>query len=524
MLHAPRLPDADIAALSLRHLESVVRVDSQSDEASTTIPTTEGQRVLADQLAGFYAGLGATVERDGSANVIATFPGRGAGAGRAPVALLVHLDTARGTRSVDHLFVRRAWDGGRLPFPANATIRVDTTTYPGLQGFVGQDLVHGPGDVPFGLDDKLGLSHLMTLATLLAGAPEAAHPPLLFVGRPDEEVGRHEAVVRLAALFAERGVTLGYTIDGILPFEVNVENFNAAMASVSFPSHVARRLHGPSWTAHLGGVNTHGATARREGHRAAPRLTAEWQAALDPADAVFVGFVSDALRDCDAIVQLRIAPGAEERVRAALAAVMQPHVDRGASWSLIPTPSTTDEGAVEDMLHWLRRFYTSQPGFVLPAEDSEGREGYSQPFRARPSDGALRLDVRLRDFDAAVLEQRIAHVRGLADGLGVEVQHQYVNMGPRLAPHPEALELARRAADAVGVPVSVTPIRGGTGVDPFLDKGIPIANLGTGYFAPESEKELTSLQTMVGHVRWLYALVQVLAGADPGKGNPPQSG
>ena len=66
------------------------------------------------------------------------------------------------------------------------------------------------------------------------------------------------------------------------------------------------------------------------------------------------------------------------------------------------------------------------------------------------------------------------------------------------------------AAADVGVEALVFPIRGGTGVDPFLDVGIPIANLGTGYFAPESEKELTSLQKMAGHARWLFALVQRL--------------
>jgi hypothetical protein len=61
--------------------------------------------------------------------------------------------------------------------------------------------------------------------------------------------------------------------------------------------------------------------------------------------------------------------------------------------------------------------------------------------------------------------------------------------------------------------VRVEPIRGGTGVDPFLDRGIPIANLGTGYFAPESEKEFTSLQMMAAHVRWLLELMRVLATA-----------
>ena len=44
-------------------------------------------------------------------------------------------------------------------------------------------------------------------------------------------------------------------------------------------------------------------------------------------------------------------------------------------------------------------------------------------------------------------------------------------------------------------------------MDPFLVRGVAIANLGTGYFAPESEKELTSLQLMATHARWLCALV-----------------
>ena len=40
---------------------------------------------------------------------------------------------------------------------------------------------------------------------------------------------------------------------------------------------------------------------------------------------------------------------------------------------------------------------------------------------------------------------------------------------------------------------------------------IPIANLGTGYFAPETEKELTSMQVMAQHVLWLAAILQEVA-------------
>ena len=121
------------------------------------------------------------------------------------------------------------------------------------------------------------------------------------------------------------------------------------------------------------------------------------------------------------------------------------------------------------------------------------------------------VDVRLRDFDPAQLERRAEHVRKLAGTRPCVVAHQYVNMGPRLTDRPELVTWAHEAAAAAGVEGPVLPIRGGTGVDPFLDRGTAIANLGTGYFAPESEKEFTSRQLMAGHARWLFHLVQIAA-------------
>jgi di/tripeptidase len=87
-------------------------------------------------------------------------------------------------------------------------------------------------------------------------------------------------------------------------------------------------------------------------------------------------------------------------------------------------------------------------------------------------------------------------------------------MGPALEAYPELMQWADDAAVAMGIDTRKGPIRGGTGVDPFLDRGIPIANLGTGYFAPESEKELTSRQNIARHGLWLTNLVQVVATSD----------
>ena len=51
-------------------------------------------------------------------------------------------------------------------------------------------------------------------------------------------------------------------------------------------------------------------------------------------------------------------------------------------------------------------------------------------------------------------------------------------------------------------------IERGSAPYPFLDQGVYVANLGTGYFAPESEKEFTSMQLLAEHALWLVALVQ----------------
>ena len=561
MPRPPQANDATIAELSIGHLEQVVAIDSQSDEASDTIPSTAGQRHLGDAIATFFAGLGAQVERDEYANVIATLAGRGRGAQVAPLALMVHIDTSRGTQAVDHLQRLPAWPGNAVPYPANDRLVVDVDTYPDAAEFVGEDLVHGPGEAPFGLDDKLGLAHLMTLARMLVDDADVPHPPLLIIGRPDEEIGRMAAVEGLAGLLAERGVACGYTVDGILPFEVNVENFNASQATLVFPPRSLARTAATTTTTTtttttrsvrvaLQGVNTHGCTAKAEGFRAATRLAAELiadpqLAAIVLATLVPVRFHSGALRDCDACIDFSVharddaeADAAVSALDAALERVVAAHRKRGAGFQLSTfvrgadgdsdsdsegegegeggTGTNTDDGATLDMLRFVGRFFASAPGFVLAAEESEGQQGYSAPYRAHSTPAGVRLDIRTRDFDADGLAAREAHIRSLADGAAdVEISAQYVNMAPRLADHRYLVDWARAAGAAVGVDCRERPIRGGTGVDPFLDHGVPIANLGTGYFAPESEKELTSMQKMVGHAKWLHALVQHVAAVAP---------
>lgn len=498
------------------HLEQVIAIDSQSDESSRTIPSTEGQRRLSDFLRRLFEGQGYAAEQDASANLLVRIPGNVAGA--PAVALMVHMDTAHGTQAVPQLQRIAGWNGERVRYPANDRLHVNAEAYPYLRHFVGDDLLHGPGDFPVGLDDKLGMAELMTLARVLRENPEIPHGDVVLVFRPDEEIGRMEAVVGLARALDEKGVRAGYTVDGIVPFEINVENFNAARGRVRI---AGRPLSAPGRrvTLDVRGVNTHGATAKAEGYLNATVIFARAMGALESRrDVTPVDFATDALLEANAKITFAVGgDDAEKALLAAFESQIAPHRLRGAH---VEVAERREAGAGESdaavrLAKHLRQFLFAQGVHPLLAEESEGFEGYSAPHRVGRSGDVLVLDYRLRDFDPKGLLAREQHLRTVceAHGLPVEIAEQYVNMGPALAKHPQLVSWAEEALRRIGQTPQRIPIRGGTGVDPFLERNIPVANLGTGYFAPESEKELTSRQNIARHAVWLSQLVQVIAGA-----------
>ncbi|ACY17965.1 M20/M25/M40 family metallo-hydrolase [Haliangium ochraceum] len=532
-------------------LTRVIAIDSQSDEESDDIPSSQGQRVLSDDLRRFFSELGYGAEQDDAANLIITIPSNlGADAACPPVALMVHMDTAQGTLAVPALEVLPGWDGSRVPYPENPRLTVTAERYPDVACFVGDDLLHGPGSFPIGLDDKLGMAELMTLARVLSENPEIAHGTLVLVFRPDEEIGRMAAVEGLADELARRGVRYGYTIDGLLPFEINVENFNAAYARAVIAETAPAAGDAAAGDAaaddsvefvrlSVHGVNTHGATAKPEGHLNATMVAARALAALGARDDIaIVDMQSDPALECDAALVFAVrGADAEARERAAsalreaFAAEIEPHAWKGAHLDSASVAAPAAGAGVGNGANAAARVIAHLQGLLrepgptpLLPEESDGYEGYTNPFFVAREGGALVLEYRLRDFDPARLERRVAHVRALCerDGFAVESKNQYIDMGPKLAAYPELVRWAEQALQTISQPVLRRPIRGGTGVDPFLERDIPVANLGTGYFAPESEKEFTSRQNIARHALWLVHLVQVIA-ADPAETAKPAS-
>lgn len=518
----------ELAALGTDNLQRVIAIDSHSDERSESIPSTEGQRHLSAYLASFFTQLGYRAEQDAYANLLVDVPGTVPGA--PALAFMVHMDTSRGTEAVPELCTLPSWDGARIPYPRNDRLDVSVERYPETRPWLGHDLLFGPGERPVGFDDKLGMSELMTMAQLLArGGVE--HGPLVFVFRPDEEIGRMQALHGLVGELEKRGVRYGFTVDGLSPFEINVENFNASRAYVHIagePMQLAPLPEARVLRVKVRGAKSHGATAKAEGYKNATVLFAHALAPLSRRqDVLPIGFASDHDAETDAelafLVRAEDAAGLERAEAALLRSfeeVLAPHAFKGAGLDVIsrePAPAEPPRDDVARLFAHLATFLRVDGPAPKLSEDSDGRQGYSNPCFVHVEGGGVKLEYRLRAFDPEELRAREEHVRQVAaegpGALRVEVQQQYVNMGPRLAEHPELVRWATEAAARAGERVVVQPIRGGTGVDPFLDAGIPVANLGTGYFAPESEKELTSRQYIARHARWLCELVEVVANA-----------
>ncbi len=204
-------------------------IDTQSDEASPTSPSTERQYDLLNLLRDELAAMGAADLRvTHYGTVLATIPATT----RAPcptIGLLAHVDTApqfaaSGVKPVAH----RGYDGGVIRFPDAPELELSPANSPYLAGKLGDDIVTASGTTLLGADDKAGVAIVMTVARHLLENPDIPHGPIRVGFTADEEIGRgvHPDLPR------DLGAAFAYTLDGADRGEIVYESFSADKAVV----------------------------------------------------------------------------------------------------------------------------------------------------------------------------------------------------------------------------------------------------------------------------------------------------
>lgn len=217
--------DAEVEERLVRY----ARIDTQSDETSTTSPSTRKQFDLLEPLADELKSMGARdVGITDYGVVLATIPPTVSE--RVPViALLAHVDTApqfsgTGVKPIVH----RSYNGGDMTLPDNPAIVLSPRHYPYLSDKVGDDIITASGTTLLGADDKAGVAIVMAVARHLLANPTLLHGAIRIGFTPDEEIGRGVHRNLPGDLDAE----VAYTLDGAELGEIVYETFSADKADV----------------------------------------------------------------------------------------------------------------------------------------------------------------------------------------------------------------------------------------------------------------------------------------------------
>ena len=208
-----------------------VKIDTQSEESSETIPSSQKQHQLAKLLTKELEEMGAqeiTYDKE-HCYVYATVPAS-EGCEKTPVlGFIAHMDTASPVSGANvKPRVVENYDGGDILLNKEKDIWMKAEEFPNLAKHKGKDLIVTDGTTLLGADDKAGVAEIMSMAEYLLTHPECRHGKIRVGFTPDEEIGRGPDHFDVA-LF---GADIAYTVDGGPLGELEYENFNAASAEL----------------------------------------------------------------------------------------------------------------------------------------------------------------------------------------------------------------------------------------------------------------------------------------------------
>ena len=206
-----------------------VSFDTQSDEASSSTPSTLKQFKLAEYLVEELNQIGMQeVEMDSMGYVYATLPAN-VDYDVPTIGFIAHMDTSPDASGAEvRPRIIENYDGTDIVLDAAAGIVSAVEKFPELRHHVGEELIVTDGHTLLGADDKAGIAEIVTAMAYLLAHPEVKHGRVRVAFNPDEEIGRgahHFDVKRFGCEWA-------YTMDGGEMGELEFENFNAASARV----------------------------------------------------------------------------------------------------------------------------------------------------------------------------------------------------------------------------------------------------------------------------------------------------
>ncbi|MCG6912785.1 peptidase T [bacterium BMS3Abin03] len=207
-----------------------VKYDTQSDEDSTTFPSTEKQKILSKDLAEELKKMGLDdAYLDEWGYVMATLPSN-TSKKVDPISFIAHVDTSPAVTGKDvNPVINKNYQGGDIKLKTGGWV-IKESENPDLKNMKGFDIITTDGSTLLGADNKAGVAEIMDAVNYFLSHPEVKHGPIKICFTPDEEVGRGTEKIDLNKLDAK----YAYTVDGSSRGEVEIETFSADAVNVTF--------------------------------------------------------------------------------------------------------------------------------------------------------------------------------------------------------------------------------------------------------------------------------------------------
>jgi len=206
------------------------RFDTSPDESNSASPSSARQMLFAGRLAHELEQTGLSdVTLDGNGYIMATLAAN-TQSKHPVVGFIAHMDTSPEAPSGNvNPLVHNDYDGGDIVLNQDPSIILSPDDFPELAGYRGQTIITSDGMTLLGADDKAGVAEIVTAMEYLVAHPELKHGTIRIAFTPDEEIGRGADHFDVRAF----GASYAYTLDGGGIGELEYENFNAAVATVT---------------------------------------------------------------------------------------------------------------------------------------------------------------------------------------------------------------------------------------------------------------------------------------------------
>ncbi|GEQ32599.1 peptidase T [Marinilactibacillus psychrotolerans] len=206
------------------------KINTRSDESSTTIPSTQSQvefaKILMDDLK--EIGLSDIEYNEKNGYVTATLPSNIDK--KAPtVGFIAHMDTADFNAENINPQFHKNYDGKKIILNKEKNIILSPEDFPNMKNYIGQTLITTDGTTLLGSDDKSGIVEVISAVEYLLANPEIKHGDVRIAVGPDEEIGIGADLFDVEHFNAE----FAYTVDGGPIGELEYESFNAASANIT---------------------------------------------------------------------------------------------------------------------------------------------------------------------------------------------------------------------------------------------------------------------------------------------------